>query len=67
MGVINNKIYLAMKSHIGDRVRNTEMNDILRHLKITSTGIVKFLTKECASLMGEKFQSLIVCGKKLLL
>ena len=60
-------IYFAMKSHIVDRVRNTEMNDILRHLKITSTVIVKFLNKECASLMGEKFQSLIVCGKELLL
>ena len=36
-------IYFAMKSRIGDRV-NTETNDILRQLKITSTGIVKFLT-----------------------
>ena len=36
-------IYFAMKSCIGDNV-NTEMNDILRQLKITSTGIVKFLT-----------------------
>ena len=36
-------IYFAMKSRIGDRV-NTETNDILRQFKITSTGIVKFLT-----------------------
>ena len=36
-------IYFAVKSCIGDHV-NTKMNDILRQLKITSTGIVKFLT-----------------------
>ena len=38
-------IYFALKSRIGDRVHvNTEMNDILRQLKITITGIVKFQT-----------------------
>ena len=34
---------ISMKSCIGESVK-TEMNDILRQLKITSTGMVKFLT-----------------------